>query len=118
MTPMPPTDQPADVPEVDVDTFADALAAGAPVVDVREPYEYVAGHVPGAQLISIGELGARLGEVPTDGTVYVICASGHRSRSAAEALRQQAGIDAVNVAGGTGAWAQSGREIVTGLQAR
>jgi rhodanese-related sulfurtransferase len=49
----------------------------------------------------------RVGEVPTDRTVYVICARGGRSAKAVEHLRGQ-GVDAVNVAGGTLAWIDAG----------
>jgi rhodanese-related sulfurtransferase len=57
----------------------------------------------------------RLQEVPTEGTVYVICAKGGRSYRAAELYRAQ-GIDAVNVAGGTSAWVDAGQPTATGLE--
>lgn len=106
-----------EVPEVDVESFAAAHASGATVIDVREPDEYEAGHVPGATLIPLGEVGRRVAEIPTEGTVYVICHSGGRSLAAARALRQHAGVDAVNVAGGTSAWIESGREVAAGPRA-
>jgi rhodanese-related sulfurtransferase len=40
-------------------------AVGALVVDVREPSEYLAGHVPGAKLLPLAAVPARLGELPT-----------------------------------------------------
>jgi rhodanese-related sulfurtransferase len=49
----------------------------------------------------------RLAEVPTDQTVYVICARGSRSARAVEHYRAQ-GIDAVNVAGGMVGWIHAG----------
>ncbi len=103
------------VPEVDVDRLDAARGQGAPVIDVRQPDEYDAAHVPGARLIPLGEVAARLGEVPTDGTVYVICQTGARSARATDFLRRQ-GIDAQNVAGGTKAWIESGRTIARGPQ--
>ncbi|WP_370892087.1 rhodanese-like domain-containing protein [Janibacter sp. GXQ6167] len=93
--------------------FAAAWTAETPVIDVREPAEFAAGHVPGATSIPLNQLLERAGELPTDGPLYVICASGNRSRSATEALRRT-GIEAYSVAGGTSAWADAGREIVTG----
>lgn len=102
--------------EVEIDQFAAAHAEGATVIDVREPLEYVSGHVPGAQLIPMGQLPSRVGEVPGDGPVYVVCASGNRSRAVAEFLVHQ-GYDAVNVAGGTHAWVESGRPVSTGRDA-
>lgn len=104
---------PPDVPEVDLDQLDEARAGGAAVVDVRQPEEYDGGHVPGARLIPLSEVAGRVGEVPTDVPVYVICLSGSRSAKATEFLRRQ-GVDARNVAGGTKAWAESGRPLVTG----
>jgi rhodanese-related sulfurtransferase len=101
------------VPEVTVDELEQARAEGAPLIDVREPDEYLAGHVPGARPIPLGEVADRGGEVPRGEKVYVICAVGGRSARATQWYRSQ-GIDAVNVAGGTGAWAQSGKPVVEG----
>ena len=103
-----------DAPEVDIEDFADALAEGAAVLDVREPHEYVQGHVPGAKLIPLGELGQRVHELPEGRPLYVICATGGRSLAAATALLNQVGVDAINVAGGTKGWINSGRDVVTG----
>ena len=83
------------------------------VVDVREPGEYVAGHVPGATLIPMGQLASRLAELDKSRPVYVVCASGNRSAAMTDLLRA-AGYDAYSVAGGTSAWARSGRPVETG----
>ena len=76
-----------DVPEIDVAELAQKRAAGAPLIDVREPDEYEEAHVPGAHLVPLGTVPDRLAEVPTEGTVYVICAKGGRSMRAAEFYR-------------------------------
>src|SRR4051794_41323881 len=102
-----------DAPQVDLDQFADALADGAAVLDVREPDEYVDGHVPGAKLIPLGELGQRVHEIPPGRPLYVICATGGRSMAAATALLNPGGIDAINVAGRTKGWIAPGRDLVT-----
>lgn len=99
--------------EVQVDDLAAALEGGAPVIDVREPMEYRAGHVPGAELMPLRSVPEKVAEISTEGPVYVICASGNRSLQATEFLRRN-GIEAYSVAGGTGAWSGSGREVVTG----
>ncbi|MEN3314227.1 MAG: hypothetical protein V7605_461 [Acidimicrobiaceae bacterium] len=104
---------PPSVPEVDVDELDRARAGGSPVIDVRQPDEYDGGHVPGAKLIPLAEVGMRAQEVPADGPVYVICLSGGRSARATEFLRRQ-GIDAISVAGGTKAWIDSGRPVTHG----
>ncbi|MFI6402272.1 rhodanese-like domain-containing protein [Streptomyces sp. NPDC050548] len=102
--------------EVDLEAFAAALAASSVVVDVREPGEYLAGHVPGAQLMPLSVLAGRIGELPAGRPVYVVCASGNRSLTAADRT-SRAGIDAYSVAGGTSGWARTGRPLVTGHHA-
>jgi rhodanese-related sulfurtransferase len=101
--------------EVDLDTFAAAFAAGADVLDVRQPDEYEAAHVPGAVLIPLDQLAARQDEIPAGDPLYVICAVGGRSLSAAMALAG-AGYHAVSVAGGTNGWIERGQPVVTGSQ--
>ena len=96
-----------DVPEIDVSELAARQGGGIALIDVRRPEEYDVVRVPGVQLIPLGELVERIDEVPADGTVYVICATGARSARAVSHLLSQ-GIDAVNVAGGTVAWVDAG----------
>ncbi len=105
-------DKPIEVAHAD---FVSAHGKGAVVVDVREPMEYRAGHVPGAILMPMGRVTERADELPTDQPVYVICATGNRSISSSQQLRQ-AGVEAYSVAGGTSQWAEEGREIVSGPQ--
>jgi rhodanese-like protein len=71
--------------------------------------------VPGAQLVPLGSLAARVDELPRDDRVYVICASGDRSRTASAALAA-AGRDAISVSGGIRAWVASGGPVVRGLR--
>lgn len=98
---------------VDIATFADRHGQGAFVVDVRERWEYVQGHVPRAVLVPMSRITSMLAEIPKDRTVHVICQSGNRSRSMADllcALR----VDAVSVDGGVSAWSAGGRPLVRG----
>jgi len=99
--------------EIDIDRLESDMATGVPLVDVRNPDEFEAERVPGAGLIPLGELGARVDEVPSTGLVHVICHSGGRSLRAVEFLRTQ-GIDAWSVAGGTKSWVESGRSVDSG----
>ena len=87
-------------------------------IDVREPAEYVAGHVPGAVLIPMGQLPSRVDELDRAAPVYVICATGNRSGAMTDLLAA-AGFDAYSVAGGTvGLGRASGRDAgSTGLTA-
>jgi rhodanese-related sulfurtransferase len=80
---------------------------GALLLDVREPDEWAAGHVPGAVHIPLGQLVERVDELPEDRQVVVICRSGARSARAA-AFLASSGFDAVNLAGGMHAWAAAG----------
>ncbi|MBK9474751.1 MAG: thioredoxin [Tetrasphaera sp.] len=99
--------------EISADDFAAAWSAEAVVVDVREPMEYRAGHVPGAELVPLRAIADKAPELPRDTPVYVICATGNRSLAGTDLLRR-AGVEAYSVAGGTSAWASAGREIVVG----
>jgi glyoxylase-like metal-dependent hydrolase (beta-lactamase superfamily II)/rhodanese-related sulfurtransferase len=81
------------------------------VVDVREPWEYRQGHVPGALLIPLGQLAMHLGELDVEQPVAVICATGNRSQSASALLGQKGFKTVCNVVGGTTLWMRSGLEI-------
>jgi len=104
-----------EVPEIDVADLARVRTDGVALIDVRQPDEYTAAHVPGATLVPLATVPDNLDRVPTDGPVYVICAMGARSLKAAEFYRGQ-GIDAVNVAGGTTAWIDAGQPVSTGME--
>ncbi|MEO6821120.1 MAG: rhodanese-like domain-containing protein [Candidatus Nanopelagicales bacterium] len=99
--------------EVDLDTFARAHLGAPYVLDVREPEEYRAARVPGAVLMPLRTVPEHLDQIPRTDPVYVVCAVGSRSARATQWLRAQ-GVDAVNVAGGTQAWVESGRAYEQG----
>lgn len=107
------TDSRPQVPEIDVAALARLHAGGAFVLDVREPEEYDAGHVPGAVPLPLGQVAERMDEVPVDRDVYVVCGSGGRSALATEILNQ-AGRRATNVDGGTKGWIAAGHPVETG----
>ena len=86
------------------------------VLDVRTPAEFTQGHVPGAVLLPLGEIGSdpaaaarKVEELARGRPVAVICRSGRRSARAIELL-EKAGIraDLLDVRGGTNAWSQAG----------
>ena len=101
--------------EVSIEELEEARRAGALLIDVRQPEEYEAGHVPGARLVPLGDVVARAGELPHGQPVYVICHSGVRSLKAARFYRSR-GIEAWSVAGGTQDWAESGRPVLFGSE--
>jgi len=69
------------------------------VVDVRTAAEAAAGAVPGSLNIPLGELRARLGELPRDREIWVHCGVGQRSYYASRILRQN-GFNVRNLSGG------------------
>ena len=77
-------------PNIDVATVH-ALQSNPNVfmLDVREPHEYEAGHIPGITLIPMGEIVSRLSEIPNDQDVVVTCRTGNRSAQIADLLREQ-----------------------------
>jgi len=82
------------------------------LLDVREPYEWAAGHVPAAHHIPMAQLAHRASEIPRADTIYVICRSGSRSARVVLALAE-AGWQAVNVGGGMQDWAAAGRPMIS-----
>jgi rhodanese-related sulfurtransferase len=83
------------------------------LLDVRQPDEYRAGHIPGARLIPLRELAGRVAELPQDREIICVCQSGSRSHSATRHL-VSAGYNAVNLQGGMGAWARNGLPVKKG----
>ena len=77
------------------------------VLDVREDFEVNQGMIPTALHIPMGELGARLDELDKNRPVIVVCRSGRRSATVADAL-DQAGFTADTMAGGMIEWQQAG----------
>jgi rhodanese-related sulfurtransferase len=80
------------------------------VIDVREDWEYEAGHIPGATLIPLAQIPGRMSEIPTDKTVIAVCRSGNRSGQATQFLRQQGFDNVHNMQGGMLTWEQNGYE--------
>lgn len=74
------------------------------LLDVREPYETAQGIIDGAVVIPLGDLEARLNEVPKDRPIVVYCRSGNRSSHAAALLLEKGFSRVENLTGGIGAW--------------
>jgi rhodanese-related sulfurtransferase len=79
----------------------------AQLIDVRQTYEYEAGHIAGARLIELGDLVAQADTIDRDRPVVFYCRTGARSAMATEAFRR-AGYDAHNMAGGMLDWEAAG----------
>jgi rhodanese-related sulfurtransferase len=83
------------------------------LIDVRQPEEFRSGHIPGARLIPLGELGQRLQELPKNKEIICVCASGSRSRSATKMLIKQ-GYNAFDMSGGMMTWVRAKMAVTTG----
>jgi len=82
---------------------------GAQIVDVREPWEFAGGRVPGSINIPLGEFVARQGELRSP--LVLVCASGNRSGMAADYLARQNFGRVANLVGGMQLWAARGFEV-------
>ncbi|HZF04228.1 MAG TPA: rhodanese-like domain-containing protein [Patescibacteria group bacterium] len=81
---------------------------GVVVVDVREPFEWLEGHVQGAMHLPMFEAVARAAELPADRPKAVVCAGGLRSSTTISALKRRVPGPWFNVTGGMGAWLKAG----------
>jgi rhodanese-related sulfurtransferase len=90
---------------------ADLVAEGQlELVDIRETYEYEAGHVAGARHVEMDQLPAAASSFDAQRPPVFYCRSGARSATAVELFRA-AGIEAFHLGGGLLAWADSGRPL-------
>jgi len=98
--------------DVDVATAA-ALRTRDDVVilDVREQDEWNAGRIPGALFIPMGEIPARIQEIPSDKTVIIQCRSGNRSSQVTDYLLKQGMTNVHNLDGGINAWQAAGLPV-------
>lgn len=85
---------------------AEVVARGGTLVDVRERNEYHSGTMPDAINIPVGELMARLNELPRNRPVAVFCQTGGRSQGAAAMLASQGFEHVIDLRGGIDAAAQ------------
>src|SRR5690348_17148096 len=79
------------------------------IVDVREPYEWDAGHISGALHVPLQALlsGSEQGKLDASRPVVAVCRTGNRSELATAMLRAR-GYDAANMEGGMEEWARDG----------
>lgn len=88
---------------ITTDQLKEKLTDTPTIVDVREGFEYKAGHIPSAANLPLSQLGNGVGRFAKPQPWYLICRSGARSRRAAMML-SKAGYNVVNVKGGMNAW--------------
>lgn len=100
------------IPEVEVSALDAELPDDLFVLDVREPFEWEAGHIDGSTHIPMMSLPSRVQELPADQQILVVCRTGSRSAQVTMFLANS-GVDAVNLGGGLMAWAAARRPLVS-----
>lgn len=113
----------ASIREIGGDELLRLQAEGCPVVDVREPAEFAAGHIPGAVNIPRGVLEFEVDGHPAvnfvkdpalahrDQAIALYCRSGGRSALSAEALKRLGFDQPLSLAGGFNSWTQENRPV-------
>ena len=108
----------ASIPAIDARSADARLHAGeapAPILlDVREPHEFAGGRAVGATHVPLSTLGPRIGELPRDRPLFVICHSGERSSMVTGYLLANGWTDVQNVSGGMIAWEFHGLPVRRG----
>jgi sulfur-carrier protein adenylyltransferase/sulfurtransferase len=104
------------IDEVDPAAVREQVGNGAVIVDVREPEEWSAGHIPGAKHVPKSYLESRIEGAVPDRSDHVVlyCASGNRSAWAARTLIEDLGYEHVeSMTGGFTLWKDRGYEVET-----
>lgn len=96
---------------VSVEQAYQMYQSGAFVLDVRTPEEWDEYHVPNTTLIPLDQLPARLGEVPRDRPIVVVCRSGNRSQEGRDILLNAGFEGVVSMSGGLSEWRASGYPV-------
>ncbi len=94
--------------ETDVHALVRALGASEQplLLDVREEWEFAIAAISGSQLVPLGELPARLREIPSQRAIVTICHHGMRSLAARDLLLRAGFPHVTSLAGGVDAWAR------------
>ena len=95
------------LPATALRAWLDDKSRAAPlIIDVREPWEHEICRIAEAQLLPMQEIPARLGELPRDRDLVVLCHHGMRSFQVAEFLHSEGLTRVCNLSGGIAAWAE------------
>ncbi len=105
----------ARITEVHVDDVHKKLPDNPVIIDVREPGEYLAGHLPGAVNIPRGvlefQITGYLQERDQAGQIFLYCRSGGRGALASDVMQQMGYQDVCNISGGFEAWKKAGLPV-------
>ena len=100
--------------EISVEQAVAKRDAGAFILDVRQPEEWNEFHVENSTLIPLGELEARMSELPKDQEIVIVCRSGNRSGQARDILLSAGFKQVTSMAGGLNQWKSAGYPTVSG----
>jgi rhodanese-related sulfurtransferase len=107
------TSSPSAPSEIDHDEFAARLEeGGVSVVDVREPHEFIAGHIPGAINLPLSSFDPE--DLPTGKPIVLVCQAGSRSAKALQRAVAEGVKDIRHYAPGTGGWRARGEDLDVG----
>jgi len=96
--------------DVDLESFARAVdTGGVMVVDVREPHEFAAGHIPAAINLPLSRFDPQ--EIPTGRPVVLVCQAGGRSRQALQRAHAAGRADVKHYTGGMNGWRMYGGDV-------
>lgn len=98
-------------PTISVTQAYDLYQTGAFVLDVRTVEEWNEFHAPNSTLIPLDQLASRLGEVPKDRQIVVVCRSGNRSQQGRDILLNAGFEQVTSMTGGLNEWRTSGYPI-------
>ncbi|HEV2879239.1 MAG TPA: rhodanese-like domain-containing protein [Candidatus Eremiobacteraceae bacterium] len=102
-----------DVEDYTAKETQDEVARGALLIDVREPSEWQAGHIPDAKHIPMGQIAHRIAELPRDRKIIFTCRSGNRSGTIKDYMIDEHGYtDVHNQLGGILAWQVEGLPVI------
>lgn len=104
-------------PRLDIAAAKRHIRGDAVILDVREPDEYTAGHLPGAYNLPQADLLTRIEEIPRQHELLVVCETGRRSQGAARFLAGCGYTDVADLIGGTSAWRASGEPLAYPVEA-
>jgi rhodanese-related sulfurtransferase len=100
------------VPAIDHDAFEKACREGqCCVIDVREPHEFAAGHIPNAINHPLSQFDPS--QLPKDKPVVLVCQAGGRSARALQQAHAAGRTDIIHYAGGTGGWRAKGGPVTS-----
>ncbi len=96
---------------ISVDEAYSMYQDGAFLLDVREDSEWDEYHVPGTTHIPLGELAARVDELPRDRQIVVVCRSGNRSQEGRDILLNAGFTQVTSMDDGLKTWRSRGYPI-------